>query len=122
MASRMRQAIERHARRQEDAAGEAVTYIRGADRIDLTAVVGTTPFRQTLGGHSTLDWAEADFLIRASELKIGGDLIEPARTDRIEWDGDTYEILAPGGEPDARASDRYGIRWRIHGKKIEPAA
>jgi hypothetical protein len=119
VANTLRTGVQRLADRMKANAGESVVYTRGNDSVTLTAVVGTTPFRQTDGaGRSTLAFSEADFLILAVDLRLAGMTVKPARGDKITWNGGTYEVNAPGGEPCYRNSDQFGIRLRVHTKKV----
>lgn len=96
----------------------AITYIRGAERFDLTGLawVGNTLFRRNPRDTGpAVEWGERDYLIPVSALSI-----EPAKGDRIEEviDGETlkFDVLAPGGEKASRYSDHERTTWRVHTK------
>lgn len=104
----------------EDAAGVSVTYTRGVESVTVTAVVGRTAFSSgDQGGGRRLEFSERDFLIRASELVLGGRAVEPERGDTITHDGERFELMTPEtGEPAVRESDPLGTKWRIHAKRV----
>ncbi|MCL4742276.1 MAG: hypothetical protein KJZ54_08740 [Phycisphaerales bacterium] len=99
-----------------------VTYQRGADSVDLAATVGRTVFEQADESGFIRKVESRDFLVRRTELVIGGSETLPKAGDRIrEPDGEltqVYEVMAPGGEPPFRWSDPYRKVLRIHTKHI----
>ena len=75
------------------------------------AVPGRTVFH-TRGDHGT--WARTetrDFIVAAGQLGA-----PPAAGDEIVFQGRTYEVLAPNGEPVWRWSDPWCTAMRIHTK------
>ena len=107
------------------AAGVTVTYQRGEQQAQLTAVVGQTIFEQT-DEYGIINRTESrDFLIAVEDLALDGQPIEPARGDRIiETDSTgthTYEVMAPGDEPPWRFSDPHRQVYRIHTRQIQEA-
>jgi len=105
----------------EDYGATLVTYARGSEEITVAATIGETVFRLNQNGGVTRMQAR-DFIISAASLVIGGGQTTPRRGDRItQTTGSTsrtFEVLAPGGEPEWRWSDRHHSRLRIHTKEI----
>ena len=107
----------------------AIEWLRGAEFVNLVepvvyhqpgraaesvnAIVGRTVFRQTDVGGMFVRTQTRDFLIGKTNLDR-----EPAAGDTIAYDGRTYEVMAPGGEPVWRWSDPYHQVYRIHTKCI----
>jgi hypothetical protein len=99
-----------------------VTYIRGADAVDLQATIGRTEFEQVDEYGSLHKIESRDFLVRAQDLVLAGSQTLPQAGDRIrETDGDqafVYEVMAPGDEPPFRYSDPNRKTLRIHTKHV----
>lgn len=105
---------------QQAAAPEgAVTYVRGAERIDLTgkAWVGRTVFSRTgKDGGANIIFGDRDYLIPVADL--------PFEPDKGDWIEETiggavviFNVLPPSGEPAKRYSDPQRTRWRVHTKE-----
>lgn len=108
-------------RLEQVAAGVDVTYARGAQTLDVTAVVGRTAYAQTAPspGGASLVYGDRDYLILAADLTLG----EPAEGDRvtetIEGVACVFECMKPDtGEPAYRYSDATRTVWRIHVKQV----
>lgn len=100
-------------------ASKSVMYRRGNDEVALQAVVGRTLLKLDDGfGGVRMVWTDRDYLIEANDLMINGSTVLPRRGDRIVADDGTYEVLAPGGEPEWRWSDPCHRILRIHTKKV----
>jgi len=98
---------------QESVLAEDAVYRRGAATTDVRAVVGRTVFRTS---NSYGEWVRTetrDFIVAAGILPF-----EPARGDRIAWNGAEYEVLAPPNEPVWRWSDPQRTAMRIHTKLV----
>lgn len=99
-----------------------VTYQRGADSAEVAATIGRTVFEQADESGFIRKVESRDFLVRRTELVIGGSETLPKAGDRIrEPDGaltQVYEVMAPGGEPPFRWSDPYRKVLRIHTKHV----
>lgn len=115
-------------RRQQQAAvsGNAVTYARGAERVDLTnkAWCGRTLFRRNpldVSGAAVV-WGDRDYLIPVADLVIGGIAVTPKRGDRVEETIGgvvvTFEVVTPPNEPEWRYSDQGRAVYRVHTKKV----
>ena len=65
---------------------------------------------------------DRDFIVRAADLVLGGDVVEPQRGDTVrETVGaavHVYEVLAPPGESEWRYSDPHRTILRIHAKRV----
>jgi hypothetical protein len=104
-------------------ASSEVTYQRGANQVQLQAIVGRTLLKLEDGyGGVHMEWTDRDFLIATSDLILAGSPILPERGDIIREaeNGTTYlyEVMAPGNEPPWRWSDPHRQLFRIHTKQI----
>ena len=103
------------------AAGVVVTYHRGADWVELTALPGKTDFEVDDGNGVIVEYRSRDYLIRTCELELAGTLVEPKRGDQIkETVGNkihTYEVMRPdGGEQVWKHADPTRNVIRVHTK------
>ena len=101
-------------------ASSPVVYSRGLDRIALNAASGKTPFEQTNADGIMTQFVSRDFIVKASDLCLGGGEILPAPGDRIEETvGATtrvFEVLSLAGAPHYTLA---GAMIRIHTKQVE---
>ena len=100
----------------------AVTYCRGAESVELQATVGQTTFEvEREFGVQKVE--SRDFLIRATDLVLGGQPTEPQRGDRVKetLGGQVvvFEVMAPGDEPPWRYSDPGRKTLRVHTKQVD---
>jgi hypothetical protein len=100
----------------------SVTYERGPDSVQLAATVGRTEFEQ-VDEHGIVQRLQSrDYLLRAADLVLAGQVTLPKSGDLIrETDGGqtfVYGVMAPGGEPPWRYSDPYRKALRIHTKHV----
>lgn len=102
-----------------------VVYERGGETIEVLATIGRTLFEQVdASGGVVQKFESRDFLVRASDLVLGGRPTLPKSGDRIrETSGEqvvVYEVLTPlgGNEPPYRYSDPNRRTLRIHTKHI----
>jgi hypothetical protein len=93
-----------------------VTYQSGGQQVRLAATVGSTTFEIANDYGVVERWESRDYLIRASDLVVGGAVAQPQRGDTITDAGEVYEVMAPGKEDAYRPSDHYGLTLRIHTK------
>lgn len=104
-------------------AGESITYSRGRSSVSITATVGKTLLKLADEYGTRVEWADQDFLIRAADLVLDGEAVEPQRGDTVRWarGGTTYvfEVLAPGNEPAWRWADEHRTMYRVHAKEVE---
>ena len=104
-----------------------VTYRRGADETIIRATIGRTLLKLDDGyGGVRMVWTDRDYLIRAADLVLGGNPVQPQRGDQIrEVVGTTtlvYEVLTPGDEPPWRWADPHRQMFRIHTKHVATEA
>jgi hypothetical protein len=103
-------------------AAQDVTYVRGAESVALRATVGRREVLVETSVGIVERHEQWDFLIRTSDLILGGAPVEPQRGDRIKHvrAGVTqvYEVMPLAGEDAFRASDPFGNLWRIHAKHV----
>lgn len=101
---------------------KTVNYQRGVNSVALAATVGKTLFAIDDGNGAIINYESRDFLILAADLILNTFVVLPQRADLItEMVGSstfTYEVCAPGKEPDWRYSDSYRRSLRIHTKLI----
>jgi len=104
-----------------------VTYLRGADSVQLQATVGKTVFDQQDQFGVIQRTESRDYLVRAADLVfVAGEQALPQVGDRIREPSGTgalvYEVMAPGAsggsEPPFRYSDPERITLRIHTKFV----
>jgi hypothetical protein len=100
----------------------SVTYVRGAQTVEVLATIGQTVFQVDDGAGALLRVESRDYLITTTELVLDSIQTLPQRGDRIrETQGSqtfVYEVMAPGDEPCWRYSDPYRRTLRIHTKAI----
>jgi hypothetical protein len=104
-----------------------VQYRRGADAVDVRATIGRTLMKLDDGyGGVRMVWTDRDYLIRAEDLVLDGNPVQPQRGDQIrEAVGAqtlVYEVLAPGEEPPWRWADPHCQMLRIHTKHVATEA
>ena len=99
-----------------------VVYLRGADSVGLNATLGRTVFEQQDQFGVIQRTETRDYLVRASDLVIGGAQIEPKVGDRVREPSGTaallYEVMSIGNEPPFRFSDPERRTLRIHTKFV----
>lgn len=101
-----------------------VVYQRGAHAVELAATIGRTVFEQADEYGIVQKTESRDFLIRTSDLVIGGTTVLPKPGDRIRESSGTqtfvYEVMTPTqrGESPWRYSDPQRRTLRIHTKLI----
>jgi hypothetical protein len=102
---------------------QTVVYQRGSNTVNVPATIGTTMFQVDDGAGALLRVEARDYLIRATDLLLGGTPVLPQRGDRIRETQGTqvfvYEVVAPGDEPCWRYSDPYRRTLRIHTKQVD---
>lgn len=104
-----------------------VTYRRGADEATVRATIGRTLLKLDDGyGGVRMVWTDRDYLIRAVDMVLGGNPVQPQRSDQIREVVGTqtlvYEVLAPGEEPPWRWADPHRQMFRIHTKQVATEA
>lgn len=104
-------------------ASETVTYTRGAESIEVPAVLGRKLLRIADETGIRVEWTDMDFLIGADDLVINGERVEPARGDVVQvadvYDTISFEVRPFGDEPAWRWADPHKSMYRIHAKHID---
>jgi len=104
-------------------ASRVISYVRGAQSVDLSATIGKTTFEVDDGYGVLVRHESRDFLVLATDLILDTQQTLPQRSDRIrETQGDQvfiYEVTAPGNEPCWRYSDPYRKTLRVHSKEVD---
>jgi len=105
-------------------AARDVTYLRGTQRLPLSATIGSTEFQiEELGG-VRVEYSDRDFIVPADDLIFDGKVTTPERGDTIEdrvaatGETETFEVMAPGTEQPFRY-DPTRAMLRIHTKRIK---
>lgn len=107
-------------------ASRMVTYARGVDSVDVSATPGRKRLQSDDGfGNVRVEWTDADFLIRASDLDWGAGPVEPEKDDIIFMGMPThddpleilvFQVLPFGRNPAWTWSDPQQTMRRIHAK------
>ena len=102
-------------------ASRPITYRRGVQQVALNATLGRKDFEADT--HEGRLYIRAnDFLVRAADLVLGGQLALPERGDQIDVNFDgataTFEVLGQDGIPPWEFSDPHQQVLRIHTKKV----
>jgi len=106
---------------------QQVQYARGAQSVPLQATFGQSLLKLEDGqGHLVMEWTDADIVIAAADLILGGVLTQPQRGDTVTtvYRGNTlaYEVLPIKGEPPWRWSDPFNTQMRVHLKLVSVTA
>jgi hypothetical protein len=129
MPNRVQQSVARLAARLQSRAGVSVTYTRDAgtpqeQSVQVTAITGgeRQPITEPQARATRVDRLERDFLIRSSELLLGGASVVPAEGDRITETIDgvvcVFESIKTPTEPAWRYTDATRAMIRIHTKQV----
>jgi|694.fasta_scaffold04174_29 hypothetical protein len=98
--------------------GVSITYTRGASSVTISrAVPGRSVHDVTQDGSVIEQIKSRDYILLASELKIGGVVITPQRGDQITEGAKIYKVLSVGGEAAWRYQDQTMQTLRIHTKE-----
>ncbi|MBY0513079.1 MAG: hypothetical protein K2P78_04110 [Gemmataceae bacterium] len=97
-----------------------VTYTRGSESVRLAAWVGRTVFRRTQNDPgAAVIFGERDYLFRAADLIVGGQVTTPKKGDSITEGQTVYMLVTPDGdEPVWRWSDQLKGMIRVHCKRV----
>ena len=104
-------------------ASHMVTYVRGEERLTLSATFGRTALGSAEDLGLRVGYLDRDFLIESGHLILGGLHALPTDGDRIEElvEGKklVFEVMTPeGGERPFSYSDATWSRMRIHTKLV----
>lgn len=110
----LKQAISSLASSLQAAGGVEVVYIWGEFPITLKATKGETEFEVITSSGLATHYRSTDWIIKASDLVVGGEEVEPQRGDIIEDGDDIYEVMPTNDLQPYRRADTYGILLRVH--------
>ena len=103
-------------------ASRSVTYVRGAETVELSATLGQTTYEVADQFGTTVEAKATDFLISAAEIALAGEMVLPEPGDQVRVTvGDevhVFEVMDLGGAGHWRPSDPYGHTLRIHTKLV----
>lgn len=101
-------------------AGVSVTYHRGTDWVELTAIEGSTTFAIDDGQGVVIDHVSRDYVFSACDLVLAGSETTPKRGDLIKIEVGpklyTHEVLRPDSGEVWRYSDLGRSKIRVHTK------
>lgn len=99
------------------------TYWRGDLSVAILATVGRSAFPVVSASGVLEEVERRDYLVRTTDLVLGGAQVEPLAGDRIvetvAGREETYEVMGAGGEKCFRRSDGDGLTLRIHTALVE---
>lgn len=105
--------------------GITLTIIRGGhSTADVPALIGRSRDVRVTQDRLVVGVSVRDYKIVASDYVIDGEIVKPAKGDRLVETSDkvrTFEVLPTAGEGEFRASDPYHTVHRIHTKLIGEA-
>ena len=103
-------------------ASRSVTYVRGAESVELSATLGQTTYEVADEFGTTVEAKAMDFLVSAVDLVLAGAVALPEPGDQVRVTvGDevhVFEVMDLGGAGHWRPSDPYGHTLRIHTKLV----
>ena len=103
-------------------ASRGVTYVRGAESVELSATLGQTTYEVADEFGTTVEAKATDFLLSAVDLVLAGAVALPEPGDQVRVTvGDevhVFEVMDLGGVGHWRPSDPYGHTLRIHTKLV----
>lgn len=70
-------------------------------------------------GQTMTHFVGYDYLFTAADLTDGVTPILPVEGDRIEDDGETYEVMPLAGRPCYERADAWGVTLTVHTKRIK---
>lgn len=100
--------------RMRQNAGRTITYARGAGSVELTAVVGNSGHDQLDDTGMPVTAQSRDYIVKASDLMIGGTDVLPVAGDEITDGTATFVVRSIGSDAAWRYSDAARTTLRIH--------
>lgn len=101
----------------KQSAGDVIVYQRGSSTVSITAAVGATDGERMDAGGMSYSFTSTDFLIKSSDLVLDGEVVMPAKGDRITYDGRSYTVVVmQSGEKPYRESGTGSSVYRVHTK------
>ncbi len=102
--------------------GVTVTYRRGEESFEVTAVIGSTKVEIADQNGRRVRVEVRDYLLASADLLIDEQPIEPQNGDVIEQtigtNVNSYEVTPLGADDCWRFSDPGQLEYRIHTKRI----
>lgn len=103
----------------DEFAGQDATYTRGQTTLPIRVIPSSAASMDT-GGDAVSQIKVFNFLVKPSELKIGGVAIVPQRGDQVIWKEQIYSVLPGTGASSFTESDTHEFLIEIHTtKKID---
>jgi len=100
-----------------------VSYVRGAESVEVAATLGSTTYEVTDDAGATVQAKATDFIVSANALILGGQAAKPQPGDRIDVPSGgkvlVFEVMDLGGAGHYRPADPYGKVLRIHAKQVD---
>jgi hypothetical protein len=100
-------------------ASSSITYTRGDDDLELTAVYGRTEFDVISDGGMTR-FISRDFIINAAELLFSSAVVLPRKNDvitaTVAGTEKIFQVLEVNGHCYSR--DAHGVMLRVHTKEV----
>lgn len=101
-----------------DFAARDVEYRRGGLAVTLRATLGHTKYEQADASGIVTTQESRDYLVRATDLVLGGFLVLPEVGDEIVEGAFVHVVLPLPNEEHFRFSDPYRVMLRIHTKQV----
>lgn len=100
-------------------AGTSAVYWRDTAASDSITVTRSPRIHQIENAEGLLQNIRRDaFIVKASDLVIGGETIEPRSGDRVVIGTEQYEVMPPDdGTPAFEPSDSSGVMLVVHAKR-----
>ena len=100
-----------------------VVYRRGATEIEINATLGRSRFESVDESDMVVDLEMQDFIVRTEDMVMAGNPIVPMNGDEIDHEGgngvvQTFQVLAPPGEPLFKYEGEARLSMRIHTKQV----
>ena len=114
MVSRFDQLTSKGLDRMRENAGRTITYARGADSVELTAVVGNAGHDQLEDAGMPVTAQSRDYIVKASDLVLDGTAVTPIAGDEITDGTSTFVVRSIGADAAWRYSDAARTTLRIH--------
>lgn len=100
--------------RMRENAGRTITYTRGADSVELTAVVGNSGHDQLDDTGMPVTAQSRDYIVKATDLVLGGTAVLPVAGDEVTDGSSTFAVRSIGSDAAWRYSDAARTTLRIH--------
>lgn len=108
-----------------DIAGEWVTFESGTSKVKLLAAMGKTDWNEATGGEggdAYVGVSSTDFIVKRSDLVLGGKPIVPRRGQKVtRADGSIYRVIPGLNSVPAEPNDGREVLMRIHTVKAREA-